>query len=300
MSYILGIDVGYLHTKVCGAKGTDIFLSTLVEGTNEVNKKAIKIEHNGKSYTIGERSGKFSTALNKIQDPIFRLCLFTAIARQMKNDTVADIYLITGLPAEYFQDQKQELMESLEDITETIVINNVPKRFTIRKCIVFPQSAGLFILNPQDFEGTDNIVIDIGGLTVDVSLFNDLTLVKTGTFELGMLKLYDKVVQAIKAKHRVSYDTLRAVKIIKDNKIIVDGKDIDVTNLIDKILQDHTDEIIMNVVNRFKEYHTSIRNFMGGGSWDLKKYLPEPVKKDDIYLNAKAFYQVGVSKFEKK
>jgi plasmid segregation protein ParM len=294
---ILGIDVGYSNTKVWGKNGTDIFLSTIEEGTNEVNKKAIKVEYKGVEYTIGSTTGNFSTDLNKIHDPIFRLCLYTAIARQMK-DTSADINLVTGLPAEYFKVQKQELIDSLEGKTINIVLNNEPKRFTIKKVLVFPQSAGLFILNPQDFENNDNVVIDIGGVTVDISVFSDMSLLKTGTYELGMLKLYGKIVQAIKSEHSVSYDVLAAEKIIKTKKIIKDGKIIDISDLLNNVLKKHSELIIRNVKNDFSEYDTSIRNFIGGGSYTLRSYLPVDIKKDDIYTNAKAFYTIGVEKFE--
>ncbi|OOM17234.1 StbA protein [Clostridium saccharobutylicum] len=294
---ILGIDVGYSNTKVNGKDGTDIFLSTLEEGTNEVNKKAIKIEYKGKEYTIGEQTGDFSTDLNKIHDPIFEMCLYTAIARQMK-DTVEDIYLVTGLPAEYFKSQKQELIDSLEGKTINIVLNDNPKRFTIKKVLVFPQSAGLFILNPNEFENNDNIIVDIGGVTVDVSVFSDMILLKTGTYELGMLKLYGKIIQSIKSDYSISYDLLEAEKRILTKKIIKDGKKIDITTLINKALKDHTQSIIRNIKNDFSEYNTYNRNFIGGGAYRLREYLPLEVQEDDIYTNAKAFYKIGVEKFE--
>jgi plasmid segregation protein ParM len=298
MSYILGIDVGYSHTKVYSKTGTDVFLSTVEEGTNEVNKKAITIEYKEKEYTIGEKTGNFSTDLNKIDDPIFRLCLYTAIARQIGDDITAEIHLITGLPAEYFKEQKQQLIDSLEGKSFTLVYKNIPRRITISNCIVFPQSAGVFILNPRDFEHENNIIIDCGGLTVDVALFHDYTLADTGTYELGMLKLYDKIVQAIKAAYKVSYDTLQAERIITTKRIIVNDKGIDVTNLVNDVLEKHTKKILMDVKNGFKEYSTSRRTFIGGGAYMLKDYLPGEVKKDDIYLNAKAFYTIGVNRFE--
>ena len=294
---ILGIDVGYANTKVYSKNGTDIFLSTAEEGINEVNKNSITLEYNNKEYTVGERTGTFSTDLNKINDDTFRLCLYTAIARQM-NDTIADIDLVTGLPAEYFKSQKQELVDSLKGKTINIILNNEPKRFTIKNVLVFPQSAGLFILNPSQFEANDNIIIDIGGVTVDVSVFSDMTLLKSGTYELGMLKLYDKIIQSIKAEYSISYDLLAAEKIIKNKKIIKDGKNIDITDLINKVLKNHANTIIMNVKNGFSEYDTSNRNFIGGGSYTLRTYLPVEINQDDIYTNAKAFYEIGVKKFE--
>lgn len=294
---ILGIDVGYSMTKVYSKKGTDIFMSTVEDGINDVNKKAVKIEFEGREYTIGEKTGNFSVDLNKINDKTFRFCLFTAIARAMKNDTVAEIQLVTGLPVEYYKTQKQQLINSLEGLKVTLVLNDEPKKFTITRCLVFPQSAGLFILNPNKFIG-DNIVVDIGGLTVDVSYFDEMTLSKSGTYELGMLKLYDKIIQAVKSEYQVSYDTLQAEKIITGKQIIKDGSIIDVTDLVNRVLRTHAETITMNIKNGFKEYDTSKRTFIGGGSYILKDFLPGIIDKDDIYTNAKAFYLVGVDKFE--
>ena len=294
---ILGIDVGYANTKVYSKNGTDIFLSTTEEGVNEVNSNAITVEYKGKKYTIGEITGSFSTDLNKINDKTFKLCLYTAIARQMKN-SVADIDLVTGLPVEYFKNQKDELIKSLIGKTVNIVINDEPKRFTIRNCVVFPQSAGLFILNPKEFEDNDNIVIDIGGVTVDVSAFSGMKLINSNTYELGMLKLYNKVIQAIKSEYSVSYDVLAAERIIRSKKIIKDGKTINIEDLIQNVLRKHAETIIMNIKNGFSEYDTSNRRFIGGGSYILKDYLPAEINEDDIYTNVKAFYTIGVEKFE--
>lgn len=292
---ILGIDVGYSATKVFSNRGTDIFLSTVEEGINDINK-AITIEFEGIEYTIGEMTGAFSTDMNKINDITFRLCLFTAIARAMKNDLVDDINLVTGLPVEYYKSQKQELIESLKGTRATIILNGEPKRFTITNLLVFPQSAGLFILNPDMFIG-DNIIVDIGGLTVDVSYFNNMKLLKSRTYELGMLKLYDKVVQAVKAEYGVSYDVLKAENIINTGNIIKNGTVVEVKEVVHGILRKHTEEIIRNIKNGLSEYDTSRRVFIGGGSYRLRDYLPGEINKDDIYTNAKAFYLVGVDKF---
>jgi plasmid segregation protein ParM len=293
---IIGIDVGYSHTKVFSKKGTDVFLSSVEEGVNDVNKKSIKVEFEGKNYTIASSTGKPSTDLNKINDLTFRLCLYTAIARQMKHDTVAEVQLVTGLPVEYYKTQKQALINALEGLSVTMVLNDEPKKFTITKCLVFPQSAGLFILNPDKFQG-DNIVIDIGGLTVDVSVFDDMTLTKTRTYELGMQRLHDVLVQKLK-DYGVSYPSYKADEIIKTRQIINDGKIIDVTGTVNKVLADFADTIITEIKKGLSEYNTSRRSFIGGGSYVLRDYLPGVIKQEDIYTNAKAFYMVGVEKLE--
>ena len=82
---IMGIDVGYSHTKVCTENGLDIFRSTVNEGAIDINVNSTKISFEGKDYTIGEKVGSFSVKLNKINDTIFRLCLYSAIARNLRN-----------------------------------------------------------------------------------------------------------------------------------------------------------------------------------------------------------------------
>lgn len=297
----LGIDVGYYSTKVTSRTGNDIFVSTVSEGIFDINNTAIKVEFEGNEYTIGEKSGSFSVSLNKIEDFTFRLCLFTAIARQLKYSSEKEIVnIVTGLPVQYYSNQKKELAASLEGKKVTIVLNEKAIHFEINKCLVFPQSAGLFILRPNEFKGS-TIVIDIGGMTVDASYFQGITLDKSKvkTYELGMLKLYDNIVQEIKSKYNVSFDTLSVEEIIGSKSFIKDGEIIDCTDLINKQLKAHTRNIIMNVTLGIKEYDTSRRFFVGGGSYILKDYLPGEVNKNDIFINSEAFYAIGVNKFEK-
>lgn len=291
---IIGADVGYSHTKVCYETGADIFQSTIEDGTTDINN-SIKVEFEGKEFTIGENTGLFSTDLNKINDHIFKLCLYTAIGRAVKQNN-EPIELVTGLPVEYYKTQKEELRSSLEGKTINITINGEPKRFIIARCLVFPQSAGLFTL--EEFKG-DNIVIDIGGLTVDISYFEGLKLSKFKTYELGMLKLYDTLVQTIKSEYGVSYDILKAQDIINNKEIIKDGTVVNANDTVQKVLKKHSERILKTVKNGLTEYDTAKRIFTGGGAINLKDYLPtDKLDNKNIFDNAKSFYLIGVRKFE--
>lgn len=294
---ILGIDVGYSHTKVVGEGQEFSFRSTISEGVQDVSN-AMKVEFEGKEYTIAENNGIYANDLDKIHSLNFQLCMFTAIAKAMKGNDVETIDLVTGLPAQYYATQKTELKNSLEGKKVTIVFNGKPKSFTISKCIVFPQSAGLFLLSPEQFKG-DVCVIDIGGFTVDASYFNNKNLQKMKTYELGMNVLYDNLVQKIKAEHKVSYDVLKAEEIINTKTIIKAGEPLVIENLIDEVLKKHTEYVLNRLVGGMQEYNTSKRVFTGGGSLMLKKYLPikGELNEDSIFDNAKAFYRVGVEKF---
>lgn len=293
---IIGVDVGYKNTKVWSKYGGDLFPSTIRHGINDFNK-SLTLEFQGESYTVGEDSGRVSVKLDKIYDETFRVCLFTAIAKSMKDNVDLNVKLITGLPIDYYKSQKQDLINSLKGIKQTVLFRGEPKTFVITDVMVFPQSAGLMLLQPELFKG-DVTVTDVGGLTVCVSYFKDMKLLKHRTYELGMLKVYDKLVQKIKSDYKVSYEPLQAESIIKNKKIIVDGERVDVTELVNTVLKNHAREIYETVTLGLDEFSTSIRCYIGGGSVVLRDYLKGTFIEQGIYTNVKAYYLLGVNEYD--
>jgi plasmid segregation protein ParM len=284
---IIGVDVGYTYTKTATKDGENIFRSTVKEGSLDINK-SITVEFQGREYTIGEK-GSYSVELNKTQDETFQICLYTAIAKAMQHNS-DEIDLVTGLPVAYYSKQKQILKDSLEGKDVFIKYNGRHKVFNINRCLVFPQSAGLFTLYPELFEH-DALVIDIGGMTVDVSYFDGLKLTKYATYPMGMLKLYGEIIQAINSEYAVNLELLDAERIIQEG-IKIEGKSINVENIIRK----HTEDILRPIKLEFP-YKTSKKVFIGGGAASLKEYLPDPIKEKSIFDNARAFYRIGVEKF---
>lgn len=290
---ILGVDVGYSHTKVWSKDNYFSFKSTIEEGSLDICN-SIKVEFEGKEYTIGENNGIYDNELNKIDSINFKLCLYTAIAKAMKND-IEDIELVTGLPAQYYQAQKNDLIKELTNKKITIVLNGKPKRFTITNVIVFPQSAGILILEPNKLIG-DTCIIDIGGFTVDISYFSNKKLRKLTTLELGMNVLANSLIEEIKFKYNIAYDILKADDILDSNVIVKNNVTINIEDTIDKVLKRHA-KLIENRLKGISEYNISKHIFVGGGSLRLAKYFNEELDKDTIYTNAKAFYEIGVEKF---
>lgn len=291
----LGIDVGYSHTKVIGENVEFTFKSTIEEGALDIGN-SIRVDFDGKTYTVGEQNGLYATEINKMHSLNFKICLYTAIAKAMKNKTTEEIQLVTGLPAQYYQAQKEELIKELQGKKITITLNEEPKRFTITDVIVFPQSAGVLLLEPNKLKG-DVCVVDIGGFTVDVSYFNNKKLRKLHTLELGMNVLANTLVQKIKAEYGVSYDVLKADDILDTNEIVRDGKAINIEILIDEVLEAHT-RLIENRLKGLQEYNLSKHIFVGGGALRLAKFLDIQVDADTVYTNAKAYYKIGCEKFE--
>jgi plasmid segregation protein ParM len=284
---ILGVDVGYTYVKTVTSEGEDILRSTIKEGSLDINK-SITVELNGKEYTVGEK-GSYSVDLNKTQDDTFQICMYTAIARAMQHNS-DEINLVTGLPVAFYSSQKKILKDSLEGKDVFIKLNGRHKIFTINRCLIFPQSAGLFIIYPELFQ-SNVLVIDIGGMTVDVSYFEGLKLIKYATYPMGMLKLYGEIIQTINSEFAVNLELLDAEKIIQEG-MEIEGVSVN----IEHIIQKHAEDILRPIKLEFP-YKTTKRAFIGGGAVSLKEYLPGSVREEDIFANARAFYQIGVEKF---
>lgn len=299
---LAGIDVGYSHTKiVTGEKGSkvDSFKSTVEVGEIQVNKNANVIEFEGTRYTVGENTGRQIFETNKIFDLNFDLCLMTSIARTHKVNNV-ELNLVTGLPILYFQNQKDELIEALHSKEYNFLFNGEERKVNIRDVQVFPQSAGLPLLYPKEFEDKSVLVIDIGGFTVDVSLFEGGRLTSFNSYDKGVLVFHKHLSKLINSEFSTRYTFQDMEKVIDRGIIINEEKTINSDKI---ILDEHrywVQSIIDAVIADFPwKQGLDSRTFIGGGSLAFKEYLPKTksIKTDEVHSNAKAFYNVGVQLF---
>lgn len=296
---IMGIDVGYSHVKTVTGKGTDSFRSTVRDGVIDINTNSTVIGYEGRDLTIGEH-GRITVEANKMEDENFLPLLYTAILRN-SDDDVSDIKvnLVTGLPIAWYPKQKDRLAEMLTGKGETVKYKGRDVNIKIKDCIVFPQSAGLALNNPSDFEdGKTNLVIDIGGLTVDVSYYEGRSLVSYQSYQLGMIKLYAKVASAINAQFNVAVGDQDVERFIEQDSVIIEEEEKDFDFW--RHFNEHMDEIITKVKTDFPYDIVHKKTFVGGGSIRLKEYLPKNkgIKCNEIQFNAEAFYNVGLQKYE--
>lgn len=296
---IIGGDIGHKNAKTCFGNSKhdlDIFRSTVAEVDNDVLEKRndIVISYEGRDYAVGTEYGAYSVEDNKSKDDVFKICLFTAISRAMHN-TIEDVSLVTGLPLNYYKRYRKSLVENFEGKTVKLYIGNLTKIINFSNVKVYPESAGIIIIEKDAFKGPV-IVIDIGGRTVDVSYFESTKLVKTGSYDLGMLTVYSTVAKYVNEHYTTDYSVLAAENIVKENKIIADDKEIEFNA--SRFLKAHANEILRRIKLDFP-WKTSRKKFTGGGAIELKNYLPNKdlITQSNIFDNARAFYAIGVDKY---
>lgn len=293
----ISADIGYNTTNFIGDNIEGSFLSTVKEKTHELETAKYTVEYNNRTYLIGNDDGFTSIEHTRDKDVIFHICLYTAIASTMSSTIDNNVRVVTGLPTQFFAEQKSALIKALENRRVFMKLNGETRSFTITKVIVFPQSAGLFLYDKSLVE-KDTLVVDIGGGTLDIAYMSNGQFKEGRTYPLGVNYTYDVLLQEL-SKYGVNYSNrMKAEQIIADKTIFVEGREVDVKEDIDNVLSLRSKEIVNAIKQAFPEQSKYSRFvFIGGGALLLKNYLSDYRVLDDAQMiNVKTYDIVGKSK----
>lgn len=306
-SYMIhGIDVGHHTLKDVFSYGGNIqqdsFLSTVKKGINSLSNKGIGIIYEGEKFTIGSVAGEPTEELNKLQDKDFKLLLLTAIAKNLPSND-GEVSIVTGLPANFYDSQKTKLRKLFENTNHEITIlkgeKEIKKNIYIKNVRAFPQCSGIFLLHPELLEGR-HIIIDMGGKTIDISVYVDGEVLLQNTITLGALDIYKKIQGQLESdpKYAVSYSKMECENIVRTKKGIIRGVETDLTDLVNPIIKDFAIEALGKLEDNIPEYNSCIRHFIGGTALTIKEYLPVGHHLiEDVFFNARIFHDIAVDKF---
>ena len=285
---ILGVDLGNFSVKtsekVC-------FLSKISEIDNFTGDN--KIIFNGKTLFVGE--GEFNTDWNKSRKDITIPLLFSAIYKS-SNDNINKI--VVGLPINQYKSHKAELKELIEN-NKCATINN--RQLIIDEIEIAPEGAASYYnlsqLNIQKIGNNQLIIVDLGGLTTDITLFINNKIANVLTVPVGMLKIYQDVITYINTNYTQNLVLEDAEFIIKDG-LILRGKKIDVS-FISCILKRHFDSLYKELQLKFNVDKGYVY-LTGGGSlllqYAFKNRLNNVIVSDDcLFDNSIGFKRVGES-----
>ena len=285
---ILGVDLGNFSVKtsekVC-------FLSKISEIDNFTGDN--KIIFNGKTLFVGE--GEFNTDWNKSRKDITIPLLFSAIYKS-SNDNINKI--VVGLPINQYKSHKAELKELIEN-NKCATINN--RQLIIDEIEIAPEGAASYYnlsqLNIQKIGNNQLIIVDLGGLTTDITLFINNKIANVLTVPVGILKIYQDVITYINTNYTQNLVLEDAEFIIKDG-LILRGKKIDVS-FISCILKRHFDSLYKELQLKFNVDKGYVY-LTGGGSlllqYAFKNRLNNVIVSDDcLFDNSIGFKRVGES-----
>lgn len=280
---IKGLDVGYSYTK---DSSSNIFKSSYSNYDSSItDSKALVIDD--KTYYVG--SGKTISDMDKTDTEMNKVC---TIYNLVKNNTT-DVFMCVGLPIAQYKAQRDKLKETIMSYNKCCVMyDNKPQRILIRDvCVAMQGIASLYTLGKLDGE---YIVVDVGGLTVDVSLVEFgtgySTLKKKDTWYKGIRTLYSTIVEMVNNNFEIKLDNEYAEKILRHG-LKVNGTNVDLSFL-KPFLNGYLDEIIEDIKLRYPT-ETAPIVLTGGGTILLENSFKKRFKNVKLIPNAQFANAIG-------
>ena len=322
MERIIAIDSGKFATKAAMQKANGeikmlSFRSKMdqkgVSGVLTTSEsKTFSVEYEGKKYIVGEGAETSDDSNTTKNDEFHKILTYAAIAQLVDNGDVVTVSV--GCPlyiynnAEASQKYKDSLLPKGRQINITVA--GVEKMFVIKKGMVFPEGAGVILLNSTDPDIRDEIVgvIDIGGLNCNCCIYKKLTPITLSMFtnNLGGNIMTNNIRQRL--EEEFAGDMIR--KSIMEQAIprgFINGT-ADVKERSKRVIaegrKDHIKAILADCAERQWNVKMMPVIFTGGTSYLLKNEIAEAcetaqldlITEDIAFANVKGFLRIMTGK----
>lgn len=294
---IIGIDLG--NYGVTTSEG-DYFLAKYSGVPNFGEKN--KVIYNGDPLYIGD--GEFSTDWNKAKKETTLPLLFSALARE-GSDSYYDV--VVGLPAQQYKLNKDSFKAYIEDNrTQSITYKGLSKDIIITDVLVAPEGAAAYYCLSEERKAKIGnmqlIIVDIGGRTTDIILFQNKSIVTVKTIPVGMLNVYMDIITEVNTMFTADFKLEEAEDIVQ-NGLFYDGEFKD-TSFITPILKKHFDSIFKDLQFNFNVNKGYVL-LTGGGSLTFQKAFENRlnnvlISPNPLFDNAIGFKKLGESIWQEK
>lgn len=288
---ILGVDLGNFSVKTSEKFS---FISKIKEGVSFAERNNFILD--GINYSVGE--GEFSTDWNKSKKQNLIPMLFYSIAK-CSNEDINQV--VIGLPIQQYKKEKNSLKSIIESNRgKEILIGGERRNILISDIEIAPEGAAAYYnlsLETKNKIGSRQLlIIDIGGRTTDVCIFSNKSIVDVKTIPVGMLNIYQEIVDYINTEYVESFKLEDGEQILKEG-LLINGLFKD-NSFIRPILIKNFNSIWKEIQLKF---NTSLGYILltGGGSSVLKQAFKNRVgnnlliSDNPLFDNALGFKKVG-------
>lgn len=294
----LGIDLGNHNVKT---STKCIFRSVYEEYDykHEILNDNVVV-YNGKSYVIGK--GSFDNTKVK-SEKSNTIPLFLNAIYQSVGVCAEPLRIVVGLPLEHHKNK--ELIADIKKMYSGLFrfkykSNNAEKdlSYYVKELYVFPEALGAFYSLNENMDGRDVLLVDIGGGTVNIALFQDGEFENSITIQEGTNDIYRQITaKANFINTGASFSVEDIIRFMKRGKIKWNGN-IDNMGYVSEISSKFAANVINEIKGSFPLYKSYDIVLSGGGVDLLKSHLAKDitfsVMKDNLFSNAIGFYNVGV------
>lgn len=291
-----GIDVGNGYTKYKGC----LFASKVRVGDlinfGKKKENVYEVEMNGTKYVVGE--GANFTGDNRYYEDYYKLCLLTAIALSAKGEDFIENNLVLGLPEKKFKLNGEKLKKHILGIgQQEIKINGINYIIRTKDCTVFIEGAYPILTEEEE----NVIIIDNGAGTINVSQWENMSIINSVTYGESMNKMYADVANYLNSNKGADFKPSEIEKILNKKNIIINNVETDITD-IRPIVENHITEIASYIRNDFQTKNASKIYLIGGGGADTIQYWKKqfPVinlVENSQFINQKVYELVANSEY---
>jgi len=194
----VSIDNGYFATKV-------IINNELVSVKSKYTEESEGIfEYEGRRFNFGH--GSYNIEHDKSNNELHKLMTYYILSKLTQYQE--EFKLVLSLPMLHYKSQRESFKEYIqgEGIIRT-KIKDQEKAFRITDSVIFLQGAGaLYANNPMEYKGRLIGLLDIGGLTAQGAIFEDLKPIPETIFTVdqGGIILNNKIKTKLNEKYMLN------------------------------------------------------------------------------------------------
>ena len=280
-----GIDVGNGYTKFDKRK----FASRVKIGEKinfgKQKSEVHYISYEGTSYIIGE--GSIFTGDSRYFTKEYELCLLTALALSAEKENLKGVIeadIVIGLPEKKHKLISEKLEQHLKKLgLKTILVDEKEYRIKISEVIVFIEGA-----YPIKTEEEENIlVIDNGAGTINVTQWEELSIINSAIYNESMYKMYADIASYLNSNKGADFKPTDIEKMLNKSTTIINQEEVDITD-IRPIITNHIKEIASYIRNDFKVKDAAKIYIIGGGGYDTFAYWEKEFPKIQIVENSQS------------
>ncbi len=313
-SKLISIDPGKFATKGIALNNNKTFDKTYFRtkifklNNNidiEAQGKSFNVTLDGDNYIIGDQGEEIDYRVDKANIN-HKLATYTATTQLLENYQA--VRLVLGCPTSIYRNK--ELRNDYKNYIWNnghvkITVNNKHYSFLIENILILPEGSGIVYTKPELFKDKRVAVIDLGGLNMNFTIYDNLIPQPSSMFTLnhGYAEIEIRLINELNSMYGVSFTTNDIQNIIRQGGVKVKGViDPKSSHVIDSII----DQYVLKLIQETKKNNFNLDMmdvvFIGGTSLlihdKLLEYLPHSVIVDNaIWANVEGFYKVGLIKY---
>ncbi|QMV48660.1 hypothetical protein [Bacillus phage SPO1L5] len=338
MTHISAIDIGFLYTKAI-IDGKQVKFKSVVGNGREQNFQNLDFGMNNNEDNITVKTGLdvnfvsdlainqsdvvlHSLEADRFSNEVTKQLVLTAFGLGFGSDHV-ETKIVSGLPVSHYSKYQEEIKKlfvgdgsyKIHNFDVTSKGYQIKGSAKVVEAEFIPQPFGALLDRILDKDGdiADKelakqtvAVIDPGFGTTDVYVSRSLSPIERLTFSTptAMNFAYDLIANKIEEQTGISLAHYKLEKAVSNKYYRVEGKQYDLTAIIQWAFRSASTQLVTEVLNRWKANSKEIdKVLIAGGTgaawskWLKEKFPTAEILEDTQWAVANGYYKWGVRKF---